>query len=65
VALGLGAAGGGRRAVLNLGGGVFRRWTIASSKGREPWRQGVKEATPQLAAIQTRVQRAAIGSALR
>ena len=41
VAFGQGAAGGGRRAVLNLGGGQFRRWTVAYSKGRHPWRDGV------------------------
>lgn len=42
VAFGQGAAGGGRRAVLNLGGGQFRRWTVAYSKGRHPWRDGVR-----------------------
>lgn len=42
VAFGQGAAGGGRRAVLNLGNGQFRRWTVAYSKGRHPWRDGVR-----------------------
>lgn len=41
VAFGQGAAGGGRRAVLNLGGGKYLRWTVAYSKGRHPWRDGV------------------------
>lgn len=42
VAFGAGAAGGGRRAVLNLGGGRYLRWTVAYSKGRHPWRDGVR-----------------------
>jgi len=65
VEAGLGARGGGRRAVLNLGGGTYRRWTTASSKGRQPWKRGVDDARPQLAEIQARAQRAAIRSALR
>lgn len=44
VALGLGATGGGRRAVLHWGGN-YARWTVASSKGREPWRKGVDAAS--------------------
>lgn len=37
-----GAVGGDRRAVLNLGGGNFKRWTVAYSKGRKPWKRGVQ-----------------------
>lgn len=40
VAFGLGAAGGGRRAVLHWGNN-WARYTTASSKGRHPWRDGV------------------------
>lgn len=42
VAFGAGAAGGGRRAVLNFGNGQYRRWSVAYSKGRHPWRNGVR-----------------------
>lgn len=64
VAFGLGAAGGGRRAVLHWGS-VFARYSYASSKGRQPWKRGVDEARPRLGEIQAAAQRAAIRSALR
>lgn len=49
VAFGEGAAGGGRRAVLRLSDGRFRRFTIASSKGRHPWRNGVRQSRDRAA----------------
>lgn len=64
VAFGLGAAGGGRRAVLHWGDN-YARYTFASSKGRHPWRRGVDQAAPQFGQIQAEAQRAAIRQALR
>lgn len=54
VAFGQGAAGGGRRAVLNLGNGKYLRWTVAYSKGRHPWRDGVRTSRPRAAAAMRR-----------
>lgn len=59
VEMGLSASGGGRRAVLHWGN-VYARYTSAHSKGTHMWRSGVKDATPQLAAIHARTQRAAL-----
>lgn len=39
---GLGVTGGGRRAVLHWGNN-FARFTRSSSKGRHPWRNGVRQ----------------------
>jgi hypothetical protein len=41
---------GDRRAVLNLGNDVYRRWTRAHSKGRRPWERGVALAEPRVRA---------------
>lgn len=49
VAFGLGAEGGGRRAVLHWGGSNYARYTTASSKGRHPWRNGVRESRDRAA----------------
>lgn len=65
VLFGLGLEGGGRRAVLHWGGSNYARWTVASSKGRQPWAKGVDAARPRLGEIQAQAQRAAIRSALR
>jgi len=53
VAFGQGAAGGGRRAVLHWGGNNYARFVVASSKGRHPWRNGVK-ASQQKAVVAMR-----------
>lgn len=60
VAFGQGAAGGGRRAVLNLGGGKFLRWTVAYSKGRHPWRDGVRSSRNRAVAAMRREEVAEI-----
>lgn len=65
VLTGNGAAGGGRRAVLNQGGGVFRRWTISSSKGKHPWEFGIKEASPAVGRIHAKATHETIAAALR
>lgn len=44
VAFGQKLTGGDRRAVLNFGNGVYKRWTVAYSKGRKPWARGVASA---------------------
>jgi len=51
VLFGLGAAGGGRRAVLHWGGNIFARYTFASSKGRQPWAKGSRAAGGEVARI--------------
>lgn len=61
VLFGLGAEGGGRRAVLHWGG-IYARYTEAESKGRHPWKDGVKEATGDIPKIHAEVNRAAIKS---
>ena len=65
VAFGLGSVGGGRRAVLNLGGGTYRRWTTSHSQGRHPWRRGVEEVTPTVIGIHADNQRKALLAALK
>lgn len=57
VAFGAGAAGGGRRAVLNLGNGRYLRWTVAYSKGRHPWRDGVRSSHGRAVQEMRRVER--------
>lgn len=59
VAFGLGAAGGGRRAVLHWGNN-WARYTTASSKGRHPWRNGVRAARPKAAREMARVESGAL-----
>lgn len=50
VLFGLGAAGGGRRAVLHWGGNNYARYVFAESKGRHPWAKGVSAAEPKASA---------------
>jgi hypothetical protein len=64
VAFGLGAAGGGRRAVLHWGGNIFARYTTASSKGKHPWRDGVAQSQSQVLAAHAQVQRQALRSVI-
>lgn len=65
VAFGQGAAGGGRRAVLNLGNGQFRRWTVAYSKGRHPWRHGVRASRARAVQEMRKVEAAEIARVFR
>lgn len=65
VAFGLGAAGGGRRAVLHWGGNNYARYTTASSKGRHPWRNGVRASRDRAAAAMTKTHVAAVGKVFR
>lgn len=62
VELGLGAAGGGRRAVMHWGN-VWTRYVSASSKGTQPWRKGVDEVKPKIGLIHGQAQRSAIARA--
>lgn len=64
VLFGLGAAGGGRRAVLHWGNN-YARYTFASSKGRHPWRDGVAEASKEIPSVHAQVQLEAIASAVK
>lgn len=52
--------GGGRRAVLNFGGGNYRRSVIASSKGRKPWAKTLDEVRPQINRILAGAERKAL-----
>ena len=47
VLAGNGAAGGGRRAVLHWGSN-YARWTMASSKGRQPWGKALDSELPKM-----------------
>lgn len=49
-----GRVSGDRRAVLNLGNGNYKRWTVAYSKGRQPWARGVRAAQRQAVAAMRR-----------
>lgn len=52
--------GGGRRAVLNFGGGTYRRWALVRSKGRRPWQRTVDEVRPQVSRIFSSAERKAL-----
>ena len=52
--------GGGRRAVLNFGGGNYRRWALVRSKGRRPWERTLDEVRPQVNRILGSAERKAL-----
>ena len=64
VLFGLGAGGGGRRAVLHWGDN-YRRFTFAESKGRHPWRDGVRAARPKAVRAMRDVESRALLEAFR
>lgn len=49
-----------RRAVLNIGNGEYRKFTVAKSLGRQPWRKGVDESRSAAIAVMRRTESGAI-----
>lgn len=65
VAFGQKLTGGDRRAVLNFGNGVYKRWTVVYSKGRRPWERGVKSARGEAVRAMRNHEAGAIGAVFK
>ena len=65
VAFGQKLTGGGRRAVLNFGGGNYKRWTVAYSKGRKPWERGVRSARGEAVRAMRNHEAKAVGAVFK